>query len=81
MPDAKRQPTADEIAGMCWWNNLTEPERATALKMAGWQHGGTYTPSAADAWAWHQRGQRVAVGDLAKDPDAYFETFGGDADA
>jgi hypothetical protein len=76
----KPQPTADEIAGIAWWNSMTEPERADALKAAGWKSGATFTPSAADAWAWHKQGQRVAVGDLAKDVDGYFATFGGDSD-
>lgn len=77
----KRPPTADELAGIAWWNSLSEPERATALKAAGWKSGGTFTPSAADAWAWHKQGQRAAVGDLAKDGNAYFKTFGDDSDA
>jgi hypothetical protein len=49
-----REPTADERAGIEWWNALTEPERAHALHDAGWRSGGTYTPSAADAWAHHR---------------------------
>lgn len=53
--DNPRQPTADERAGMEWWNSLTEPERAEALKAAGWKSGGAYTPSAADAWALHKK--------------------------
>jgi hypothetical protein len=32
--DKQREPTADELAGMQWWNNLTEPQRADALKAA-----------------------------------------------
>jgi hypothetical protein len=50
-----RQPTADERAGMQWWNSMTEAERARALEVAGWKPGGTSTPSAADAWAAHKR--------------------------
>jgi hypothetical protein len=46
-----RRPTADEQAGIQWWNSLTEAERAEALKAAGWRSGGAWTPSAADAWA------------------------------
>jgi hypothetical protein len=49
------QPTADEIAGMKWWNSMTEAERAKALEAAGWRSGGTWTPSAADAWALHKK--------------------------
>ena len=48
-------PTADEIAGMQWWNSMTEAERAQALEAAGWKSGGTWTPSAADAWATHKK--------------------------
>jgi hypothetical protein len=44
---------ADELAGMQWWNSMTEAERAKALELAGWKSGGAWTPSAADAWAVH----------------------------
>jgi len=53
-----RPPTADERAGMEWWNSMTEAERAEALEAAGWRSGGTWntwTPSAADAWAQHKK--------------------------
>jgi hypothetical protein len=50
-----QQPTADEIAGMQWWNSMTEAERAKALVAAGWKSGGTWTPSAADAWTIHKQ--------------------------
>ncbi|MDP9017657.1 MAG: hypothetical protein M3N19_05000 [Candidatus Eremiobacteraeota bacterium] len=50
-----QQPTADEIAGMQWWNSLTDNERAKALKDAGWKAGGSWTPSAADAWVTHKK--------------------------
>jgi len=50
-----RKPTADEISGMQWWNSMTEEERAKALEAAGWKSGGTWTPSAADAWAEHKK--------------------------
>jgi len=50
-----RTPTADELAGMQWWNSMTEEERAKALEAAGWKSGGTWTPSAADAWAEHKK--------------------------
>ncbi|MGC2030609.1 MAG: hypothetical protein WA642_11355 [Steroidobacteraceae bacterium] len=52
---ANNMPTADEIAGMQWWNSMTEAERAQALEAAGWKSGGTWTPSAADAWATHKK--------------------------
>ena len=42
-PDA-REATADEAAGMQWWNNLTEAQRARWAKRAG-------TGVVADAWA------------------------------
>jgi hypothetical protein len=50
-----RTPTADELAGIQWWNSMTEVERAKALEAAGWKSGGTWTPSAADAWTAHKR--------------------------
>jgi hypothetical protein len=34
---------------------MTEEERAKALEAAGWKSGGTWTPSAADAWAEHKK--------------------------
>jgi hypothetical protein len=58
----KQQPTADELAGISWWNSMTEAERAAALKAAGWKSGGTFTPSAADAWAEHKRRLRSEEG-------------------
>jgi hypothetical protein len=53
-----RHPTADEQAGMQWWNSMTEAERAQALEAAGWKAGGTWTPSAADAWAHYKKTSR-----------------------
>lgn len=50
-----RPPTADEIAGMHWWNSLTEDQRAEALELAGWKSGGTWTRSVADAGTSHKR--------------------------
>ncbi len=50
-----QQPTADEIAGMQWWNSMTEVERSKALEGAGWRSGGTWTPSAADDWTLHKK--------------------------
>ena len=87
--DETRQPTADEKAGMEWWNSMPAAERDEALRSAGWRSGGTYPPSAADAWALYKKrigigkgastSRTIAVGDLAKDVDAYFDTFGGDS--
>jgi hypothetical protein len=55
-PDMEsRSPTAHEIAGMLWWNSMTEVERTRALEDAGWKSGGTWTPSAADAWAHYKK--------------------------
>jgi hypothetical protein len=50
-----RQPTVDEQAGIQWWNSMTEAERVQALEAAGWKSGGTWTPSAADAWAHYKK--------------------------
>jgi hypothetical protein len=50
--DCPRQPTAEELAGMQWWNSLSETERADALNRAG---DGSHIPSAADAWALHKK--------------------------
>jgi hypothetical protein len=57
-PD-QRHPTADEFAGMQWWNSMSEAERAAALKTAGWKAGGTFTPSAAEAWAEHKKREHL----------------------
>jgi hypothetical protein len=56
-----RKPTADELAGIEWWNSMTEAERAQALEATGWKSRGTWTPSAADAWATHK--QRFGLDD------------------
>jgi hypothetical protein len=55
----KQEPTTDERAGMNWWNSLSELERSQVLVAAGWKSGAAWTPSAADAWAYHKmsRGQ------------------------
>jgi hypothetical protein len=55
---SEREPTADELAGMKWWNDMTEAERAKALADAGWKSGSDWTPSAADAWAHHKKTTR-----------------------
>lgn len=39
------KPTEDELAGMTWWNGLSEYERQRWMKLAG------NTGQAADAWA------------------------------
>jgi hypothetical protein len=43
----ERQPTADEIAGMEWWNGMSERERAAALQLAK-------ANTAAEAWDWQK---------------------------
>ncbi len=45
-----REPTAEESAGMAWWNALTEGERANWLARAD-------TAVPAEAWAECRRGQ------------------------
>jgi hypothetical protein len=55
----KREPTVDELAGITWWNSMTEAERAAALAAAGWKARGNFTPSAADAWARHKQQQKT----------------------
>jgi hypothetical protein len=58
-PDMEsRPPTADEIAGMEWWNSMTEVERARALEAAGWKSGGSWTPGVADAWVHYKKTSR-----------------------
>jgi predicted nucleic acid-binding protein len=47
-PDA-REPTADEAAGMLWWNGLSDAERARWAQRAG-------TGVVADAWALFKQG-------------------------
>lgn len=42
-----REPTADERAGIAWWNAMTETERAYWLSAA-------QTPTPAVAWAYYQ---------------------------
>jgi len=59
LPGQPREPTADEAAGMQWWNSLTKAERAKALAAAGWKSGGPWTPSVADAWALYKKAPRA----------------------
>jgi hypothetical protein len=61
-----RKPTADELAGMEWWNSMTEAERATALEAVGWKSGSTWALSAADAWTVHK--QRFALNEKRSVP-------------
>jgi len=39
--------TADEVAGMYWWNSMTEKQRSAALQMAK-------ANSIAEAWDWQK---------------------------
>lgn len=54
-PVSEREPTADDLVGMKWWNDMTEAERAKVLADAGWKSGAAWTPSAADAWAHYKK--------------------------
>lgn len=42
-----REPTPDELAGMAWWNGMTDDERSSWLYLAG-------TAVPADAWAYYK---------------------------
>ncbi len=44
---AERKPTADEIAGMGWWNGMSERERAAALQLAK-------ANTVSEAWDWQK---------------------------
>ena len=44
---SERKPTADELAGMAWWNNMSERERGAALQLAK-------ANTAAEAWDWQK---------------------------
>jgi len=46
-----RDPSADDLAGVAWWNSLSEPRRADWLRLAD-------STKPADAWAeFKRRGQ------------------------
>jgi len=62
--------------GITWWNSLTEPERAQSLEVAGWKPGGTYTPSAADAWDAFKHRARMAA--ATRKPLRYIVLLGRD---
>jgi hypothetical protein len=49
-----QKPTADEQAGMTWWNQLTEDERAKALSDAK-------TAVVAEAWAHYKRERGIGL--------------------
>ncbi len=48
MVSLNREPTADELAGVEWWNSISEPRRADWLQMAE-------SAKPADAWAEYKR--------------------------
>jgi len=50
-PERDREPTADERAGMDWWNALDEKTRRHWMDQAG------NSGRAADAWAAYKRAQ------------------------
>jgi hypothetical protein len=58
--DNERRPTADELAGIDWWNSLTEPARAFWIDSAG--------PSVAHAWA---RRQQLVNAAISADAEPY----------
>jgi len=44
----EREPTADEAAGIAWWNSIPERQRAFWLEL-------THSGSAAEAWTEYKR--------------------------
>jgi hypothetical protein len=46
--NVSREPSADELAGLEWWNSLSEPCRADRLQLAD-------STKPADAWAGYKR--------------------------
>jgi hypothetical protein len=54
MSKQPKKPTADEMAGIEWWNNLTGSQRRAALKAAN-------TAVPAEAFAHHLRLERWAA--------------------
>jgi hypothetical protein len=48
MANLERKPTADELAGIEWWNSMSEPRRADWLQLAD-------SARPADAWAEFKR--------------------------
>jgi hypothetical protein len=60
-------PSADEVAGIYWWNSMSENERGAVLHLAK-------ANSVAEAWDWHK--QALATGD-AIDIKTVYATGGG----
>jgi len=56
MADIYREPTADERAGMDWWNSLSEPRRAAWLYMA-------QSAKPSDVWAEFKRRAQIEPSD------------------
>ncbi|HEY0222764.1 MAG TPA: hypothetical protein VGC17_08260 [Lactovum miscens] len=48
--DTERKPTANELAGMAWWNGLTDAARSYWVQQAAHAGKGP-NASVADAWA------------------------------
>jgi len=48
MVSLNREPTADELAGIEWWNSISEPRQADWLQMAE-------SARPADAWTEYKR--------------------------
>ena len=65
MVNLDREPTADELVGMEWWNSMSEPRRADWLRLAD-------SARPADAWDLADRIRtipgvaRVAVGPVGR---------------
>ena len=60
---AERSPTADEQAGIDWWNGVTEATRAHWLKVAN-------TAVPAEAWARFKEGDGATANAIVLGDDA-----------
>lgn len=65
-----REPTADERAGMAWWNDQTPHERSYWCRAAD-------SPRPADAWAAYKR-HAARDRAAAADPQSAWDQIGGD---
>jgi hypothetical protein len=52
----ERKPTADELAGMAWWNTMSERERTSVMQLAK-------ANTVAEAWNWQKLRLREANDD------------------
>jgi hypothetical protein len=48
MPNTSREPSADDLAGLEWWNSLSTPRQADWLRLAD-------STKPAEAWAEYKR--------------------------